>query len=164
MPVLYVNRGYSLLSAGVMFSLFTLSGAVSGLIGGYLSDRIGFKPIFVFTHLLMTPALIVFLYLPGHWVYAGAALAGFFVLASLPLGVVLAQTLAPRGRSMVASLMMGFAYGLGGAVSPVIGKLADIFSIEQVLFWITWVPLLTLGMIVFFPEPGKGSSKPKAQS
>ncbi len=155
MPVLYVNRGYSLLSAGVMFSLFTLAGAVSGLLGGYLSDRIGFKPIFLATHAMMTPALLLLLHMPGSWVFAGAALAGFFVMATLPLGVVMAQQLAPRGRSMVASLMMGFAYGLGGAVSPAVGKLADLFSIQQVLFWIAMVPLATLGMIAFFPEPGK---------
>jgi FSR family fosmidomycin resistance protein-like MFS transporter len=155
MPVLYVNRGYSLVSAGVMFSLFTLAGAVSGLVAGYLSDRIGFKPIFVTTHVLMTPALLVLLHLPGSWVYAGAALAGFFVMASLPLGVVMAQELAPKGRSMVASLMMGFAYGLGGAVTPVVGKLADLFSIQQVLFWTALVPLLTIVLIAFFPAAGK---------
>ncbi|MGD8369219.1 MAG: MFS transporter, partial [Desulfobacterales bacterium] len=155
MPVLYVNRGYSLLSAGVMFSLFTLAGAVSGLVGGFLSDRIGFKPIFLATHAMMTPALLLLLHMPGSWVFAGAALAGFFVMATLPLGVVMAQKLAPRGRSMVASLMMGFAYGLGGVVSPVVGKLADLFSIQQVLFWTALIPLVTIGLIAFFPEPGK---------
>ncbi len=155
MPVLYVDRGYSLISAGVIFSLFTLAGVVSGLLAGYLSDRIGFKPIFFATHAMMTPALVLLLYMPGSWVYAGAALAGFFVMASLPIGVVLAQKLAPRGRSMVASLMMGFAYGLGGAVSPLVGKLADMFSIQQALFWTAMVPLLTIGLIAFFPEPDK---------
>jgi len=155
MPVLYVNRGYSLVSAGVMFSLFTLAGAVSGLIAGYLSDRIGFKPIFIAAHVLMTPALLLLLYTPGAWVFAGAAVAGFFVLATLPIGVVMAQKLAPKGRSMVASLMMGFAYGLGGLVSPVVGKLADLFSIHQVLLGVALVPLLTVVLVGFFPEVQK---------
>ena len=152
MPVLYVDRGYSLVSAGAMFSLFTLAGTFSGLLAGYLSDRIGFNAIFIVSHALMTPALLALLYLPGSWVYPGAAMAGFFTLATMPLGVVMAQALAPRGRSMVASLMMGFAYGLSGAVSPIVGKLADLYSIHQVLFWIAWVPFLSVGLIVFFPK------------
>jgi MFS family permease len=113
MPVFYVQKGYSLVAAGVMFSLFTIAGTVSGIVSGYLSDRIGYKSIFMVTHFLMTPALILLLYLPGNWVYAGAFLAGCFVLATMPLGVTMAQALAPKGRAMVSSLMMGLAYGLG---------------------------------------------------
>jgi FSR family fosmidomycin resistance protein-like MFS transporter len=136
----------------MMYSLFALAGTASGIIAGHISDRIGFKSIFIVTHVLMSPALLLLLYLPGNWIYSGAILAGFFTLATMPLGVVMAQTLAPRGRSMVASLMMGFAFGLGGIISPVVGKLADLFSIEQVLFWVALVPLLSLGMIVHFPK------------
>ena len=61
----------------------------------------------------------------------GAALAGGFVLAPLPLGVTMAHPHS-RGRSMVASLMMGFAYGLGSHGR--IGKLAA--SIQMQLFWL----------------------------
>ena len=154
MPVFYVNKGYSLVSGGMIYSLFALAGTASGIIAGYTSDRIGFKSIFLVTHALMSPALLLLLYLPGNWIYPGAILAGFFTLATMPLGVVMAQTLAPRGRSMVASLMMGLAFGLGGIISPVIGKLADLFSIQQVLFWVALIPLLSLGMIMHFPKVG----------
>ncbi len=154
MPVFYVQKGYSLVAAGVMFSLFTIAGTFSGIISGYLSDRIGFKSIFMVTHFLMTPALLLLLYLPGNWVYAGAAVAGCFVLATMPLGVVMAQALAPKGRAMVSSLMMGLAYGLGGALSPLVGKLADLYSIEQVLFVVAFMPLSTLVLIYFFPRVG----------
>lgn len=152
MPVLFVQRGYSLVAAGAIFALFTLAGTLSGLLAGGLSDRVGFRPIFVAAHALMAPVLILMLYLPGAWVYAGAFCGGFFTLATLPLGVVMAQTLAPRGRSMVASLMMGFAYGLGGAFSPLIGKLADLFSIHQVLVGVTLLAPLTLVLIARFPD------------
>ncbi|MBI9083162.1 MAG: MFS transporter [Desulfobacterales bacterium] len=155
MPVLYVREGFSLVSAGILFSLFVMAGTVSGLIAGHLSDRIGFRRIFFFTHALMTPSLLLLLHLTGGpWVYAGAVLAGAFVLASLPLGVVMAQSLAPRGRSMVASLMMGFAFGLGGALSPLVGKMADLFSVREVLTAVSFIPILTLGLIAFFPHVG----------
>jgi FSR family fosmidomycin resistance protein-like MFS transporter len=75
-------------------------------------------------------------------------------MATLPLGVALAQELAPRGKSMVASLMMGFALGAGGILSPVVGRLADIHSIEAVLTALAIVPLASLGLIIFLPVRG----------
>lgn len=152
MPVLFVQEGHSLVSAGTLFSLFTVAGTASGLMAGAWSDRIGYKPVFYLTHGLMTPVLLLFLHLSGIWVYAGAALAGGVVLATLPLGVVMAQTLAPRGRSMVGSLMMGFAFGLGGLAAPLIGSLADAYSVRTVLSGISLIPLLTLFLIARFPD------------
>ncbi|MBL0713916.1 MAG: MFS transporter [Desulfosarcina sp.] len=152
MPLLFVQEGYSLVSAGLIFALFTVAGTISGLVAGSLSDRIGPKPIFLFAHVLMTPVLLLFLQMRGNWGYPGALLAGGFVLATLPLGVVMAQTLAPRGRSMVASLMMGFAFGLGGIMAPLIGRLADLYSIRTVLTWAAWVPVLTVVLIARFPR------------
>ena len=155
MPVLLAQKGYPLIAVGGVISLFVVAGTLSGLTAGYLADKIGFKPIFYLTHGLMTPALLLFLNLSGSWIYLGAFTAGLFVLATLPIGVVMAQELAPRGRSMVASLMMGFAYGLGGVISPVIGKLSDLFSIQTVLLYVTFIPLLTLVIIFFFPDVGR---------
>lgn len=152
MPILLVSRGYSLVAGGAMITLFTLAGVFSGLLAGFMADRIGFRPIFLTSHLLMTPALLVMLMLPGAWVYGGILVAGFFVFASLPLGVTLAQELAPGGRSMVSSLMMGLAYGLGGALAPVVGKLADIYSIPTVLWTVAFIPILTIPLILRFPR------------
>ena len=99
----------------------------------------------------MGPALWLLLQLDGNWVYLGAVIAGSFVLAPLPLGVTMAQTIAPKGRSMVASIMMGFAYGLGGAISPLVGRLADVFTIRPVLTVMTIIPLLVIPVIILFP-------------
>lgn len=152
MPVLYVREGFSVVGAGTIYAIFIVAGTLSGLFSGHMSDKIGFKPVFITTYLLMGPALWLMLQMSGNWVYVGAAIAGGLVLAPLPLGVTMAQTIAPRGRSMVASLMMGFAYGLGGAISPLVGRLADIFTIRPVLTVIAVVPLFTVLLILFFPR------------
>lgn len=152
LPVLYAKEGYSLVSIGAIISVFTVAGAISGLLAGHLSDRIGYKPIFYAAHGLATPSLYLMLFLPGNWIYFSAFWAGFFVLATLPLGVALAQELAPRGRSMVSSLMMGLAFGTGGMMTPLTGKLADIFSIRDVLAFVALMPFLTIGLIAFLPE------------
>ncbi len=151
MPVMLSTKGYSIVVIGMIISALITAGTLSGLISGLLADRIGFKPVFITSFLLMTPTLLLYLYLPGNWVFLGAFLAGFMNLATMPLGVTMAQILAPKGRAMVSSIMMGLAYGLGGFISPLIGKLADIYGIEQVLFYIAFLPLLTVLLILKFP-------------
>ena len=157
--VLFSQEGYSLVSIGALISIFTVAGSLSGLLAGHLSDRIGYKPIFYFSHGLTTPSLILLLYIPGIWVYFVAFVAGFLSMATLPLGVAMAQELAPRGRSMVSSLMMGFAFGLGGVMAPITGKLADVFSIRPVLCVLAIIPLLTIGLIYMLPEKNLEKNK-----
>jgi FSR family fosmidomycin resistance protein-like MFS transporter len=152
MPIHLAAQGLDLPAVGLIVALFIIAGTASGLLAGYTADRIGFKPVFFAAFALMPPTLLAYLYLPGPWVYLTAFAAGFTVLAPMPLGVVMAQKLAPGSRSMMASLMMGFAYGLGGAASPLVGKLADIYSLETVLLYSAFVPLLCLLCIGKFPD------------
>ena len=135
-----------------MVAMFTVAGAISGLLAGHLADRVGYKLIFHISHGLTFPSLYMVLFSSGIWVYPAFFLGGFFVMATLPLGVALAQELAPRGRSMVSSLMMGLAFGTGGMMAPLTGKLAEIFSIRTVLACLAVIPLLTVFLIRFIPE------------
>jgi len=52
----------------------------------------------------------------------------------------------------VASLMMGLAFGTGGILSPIVGKLGDIFTIQSVLMILVCIPVLSLIPIFFIPE------------
>jgi FSR family fosmidomycin resistance protein-like MFS transporter len=151
MPVLYAKEGYSLVSIGGLISIMTVAGAISGLMAGHLSDRFGYKPIFHIAHTLATPSLYLLLYLPGNWIFFNAFWAGFFSMATLPLGLAMALELAPKGKSLIASLMMGLAFGAGGMIIPLVGKLADIFSIRSSLFFIAMIPLLSNGLISLLP-------------
>jgi FSR family fosmidomycin resistance protein-like MFS transporter len=149
LPVLYSQKGFTLTSIGIMVALFTIAGAISGLVAGHLSDRIGFKKIFISAHLLTTPCMYLLLFQPDNWIYVNIFLTGFFVMATLPLGVALAQKLAPGGKSMASSLMMGLAYGAGGLLTPLTGKLADNFSIIPVLSALASIPLMSIVFIYY---------------
>ena len=157
MPVLFSAEGYSLISVGTMVSLFTVAGAISGMIAGHLADRIGYKPVFLVAHLLTIPGMLFLLYSKANWVYPAAFTTGFFNMATLPLGVALVQKLAPRGRSMASSLMTGLAFGVGGMLTPLTGLLADIYSIRSVLGILAVVPMITLFLILFFPSDTRES-------
>lgn len=151
-PIFYAREGHSLVSIGFVISLFTVVGALSGLVAGHLSDRIGYRPIYYVTFGLGTPCFLLMLFLHGAWVYPVAALAGGFAFATQALGIVMAQKLAPRGKSMVSSLMMGLAMGVGGMLIPVVGSLADHFSLRAVLTGLAVIPVLCIGLVFFFPE------------
>lgn len=163
LPVHYAQQGYSLISIGVIISLFTVAGAFSGLLAGHLADKLGYRPIFAVAHALSTPSLLLLLFLPPKWVYPAAFLTGFFSLATLPLAIALAQQLAPRGKALASSLMMGLAIGTGGLLTALTGKLADIFSLLPVLNLLAFIPLLTLTMIFFFPRQYQNPAVPDQQ-
>jgi len=151
-PVLCAQEDYSLLSIGLIVSIYNIAGAISGLIAGDLSDRIGYKPIFYASSLLSTISLLMFLYLPGGWIHMSAFFSGFFIMAVMPLTVAMGQELAPRGRSMISSLMMGLAFGAGGMMTPLAGHFADLFSIRSVLTALALLPVLIVPLIYFLPE------------
>lgn len=151
-PILYAREGIPLVAIGLLISLFVLAGALGGLLAGHLSDRIGYRPIFTACFGLALPALLLMLLARGFWLYTGAILAGLFMMATIPLGLVMGQKLAPRGRSMVSSLMAGLAMGLGGMMAPLVGALADSFSIRAVLGFIALLPLASLILVRNFPE------------
>ena len=153
-PVLFSREGFGLVSIGGITSTLTIAGAVSGLLAGHFADRIGYKPVFLISYLLTPPCLYLFLHLKGNWIFLGSFLAGFFTLATLPLATAMAQMLVTTGKSLVASLMMGLAFGIGGLMTPLTGKMADIFSIREVLGVVIWMPLLAMILIRYLPETG----------
>jgi len=152
LPVLCAKEGFPLFSVGIIVSLYSIAGAISGLVAGHLSDRIGYKPIFYVSSLLGTISLHLLLVLPGQWVFVNAFFSGFFVMAILPLMVTMGQELAPKGKSIVSSLMMGLAFGIGGMMTPLAGHLADLFSIRSVLAIFALLPVLMLPLIYVLPE------------
>jgi FSR family fosmidomycin resistance protein-like MFS transporter len=152
LPVLCAREGFPLFHVGLIVSLYNIAGAISGLLAGHLSDRIGYKPIFYASSLLATASLSLLLLAPGPWILVAAFFSGFFIMAVLPLTVTMGHELAPRGKSIVSSLMMGLAFGTGGMMTPLAGHFADLFSIRAVLTALAWLPVVMVPLIYFIPE------------
>jgi MFS transporter, FSR family, fosmidomycin resistance protein len=53
------------------------------------------------------------------------AIGGFFLQSTLPVNVIFGQQLARVSAATVSSLMMGFAWGMGGVSVPIVGAFAD---------------------------------------
>jgi len=154
-PVLTAAEGHSLVSVGSILSLFTVGGSVSALVCGHLVDRIGFKPIYYFSFGLSSPSLLLFIQATGWQLYPFAFMSGFLLLATLFPAVALAQKVAPEGRSLVSSIVMGLALGIAGLLMPLTGRVADAFDIRTVLNFVAFIPLAAVLLIRYLPEPGK---------
>jgi MFS transporter, FSR family, fosmidomycin resistance protein len=82
---------------------------------------------------------------------------GFLLQSTLPVNVTFGQTIAPIGAATVSSLMMGFAWGMGGFIVPLVGLLADRIGIERTLVTMAFVPLLAALLAVPLPRTGTGT-------
>lgn len=154
-PVLTASEGHSLMSVGSLLSLFTVGGSVSAIVSGHLVDRIGYKPIYFFSFAMSSPCVLLFIHGSGWTLYPIAFLCGFLLLATLFPALALAQKVAPKGRSLVSSIVMGLALGTAGILMPVAGMMADTFGIRTVLSYLAFIPLAALFLIRYLPEPGK---------
>ena len=155
MPVLTASEGHSIVSVGSILSLFTVGGSVSAIVSGHLVDRIGYKPIYLCSFALSSPCILLFIHGSGWKLYPIAFLCGFLLLATLFPAVALAQKIAPKGRSLVSSIVIGLALGTAGVLMPFAGMMADTFGIRTVLSYLAFIPLAVLFLIRYLPEPGK---------
>lgn len=133
-----------LVSANLMF-LMLFAGAIGGMSGGWLSDRIGRKSVTVVSLLLSIPAFFIFFYTGGFLSYIMLALGGAFLMGSFSVTVVAAQEIIPANRGLASGISMGFSIGLGGLALTLVGWFADVYGLSkaiQLLFMLPGVAAL----------------------
>ena len=151
-PILYSQEGHGLVSVGLVLSIYVLGGSLSSMVFGHLADGKGYRFIFYISFGLSTPCLIWLINSHGWAVYAASFMSGFFLLATMFPTVALANQLVPEGKSLVSSLTMGLASGIGGILAPLIGKLAGDFGIRTVIAVVFLIPLLCLAVVHRIPD------------
>ena len=70
------------------------------------------------------------------------------------------QTIAPISAATVSSLMMGFAWGVGGLFIPLVGMLADRIGIDHTLVVISLVPIAAAALAWPLPSGQRVPSVP----
>lgn len=98
------------------------------------------------------PFMVVASQLSGWWFTAAVSVGGLLLQSTLPVNVTYAQMLAPVGAATVSSLMMGFAWGMGSVMVPLVGVLGDQLGLPRALLAISFVPLLAALLAAQLPE------------
>ncbi len=144
LPLLIASRGGTIVNVGTILFTINIIGAVSPVFGGRIADSIGRKKVIAFG-MIAAPFFLVPAALTRGIISIALYMTGNALLqALLPVTGAAAQEMAPRSRSIVASLVTGFAFGLAGLLLAPIGLLADIFGLVATLIFIAFIPLLPM--------------------
>jgi FSR family fosmidomycin resistance protein-like MFS transporter len=128
--------------------LFLAACAIGTLIGGPLGDRFGRKYVIWFSVLGAAPFTLLLPFVDLFWTGILSVVIGIIISSAFPAILVYAQELLPKKLGMVSGLFYGFAFGMGGLGSALLGNLADHTSITYVYYLCAYLPLI--GIIAFF--------------
>ncbi len=140
LPVYLSKKGLGALEIGKIITLFLFCGAVGGFAGGSLADKLGEKKVIMLSMLFSAPFFLGFLFAEGWFAYSMLAAGGILLFSTVPVNVVMAQKLIPQSSSTVSALMMGFAWGVGGLIVPLFGRLADLMGLEKAFLLVPILP------------------------
>ncbi|MDP6923266.1 MAG: MFS transporter [Candidatus Scalindua sp.] len=133
MSILFTAKGLSMHRSGIAISTFLISGSAGGVIGGYLADKISRKIIIAGSSIIACPLLLWFLKADGNFAMILLGLSGMVVLAASAVNVLIVQRLCPDMAGSIAGVSMGLVWGSAGLMLPVVGYIADHYSMETSL-------------------------------
>ncbi|WP_296148924.1 MFS transporter [uncultured Flavobacterium sp.] len=128
--------------------LFLASCAVGTLMGGPMGDKFGRKYVIWFSVLGAAPFALLLPYADLFWTGILSVVIGLIISSAFPAILVYAQELLPKKLGMVSGLFYGFAFGMGGLGSALLGYTADHVGIEKVYQICAFLPLI--GIIALF--------------
>ncbi len=131
---------------GLTDTAFLLAGACGTIAGGPIADRVGRKPVLLWSTGL-TAVLVAVLVTLTHdggplWVaIAILIVTGFVLVASQAAFVVLGQEYLPNRVGLASGVTLGLAVSLGGSLSPALGAIADHHGLAATLLTISVLAL-----------------------
>jgi FSR family fosmidomycin resistance protein-like MFS transporter len=137
--------------------IFLFSVACGTMIGGPLGDRFGRKYVIWFSILGTAPFSLLLPYANLFWTGILIVPIGLILSSAFPAILVYAQELIPGKIGTVSGLFFGFAFGMGGIGSALLGNLADNTSIIYVFHVCAFLPLI--GIITGLLPNIEGSRK-----
>jgi len=158
MPVLLTRQGMGVGEASAAVSLYLFLSGIGGFLGGPLADRFGPRRVIIWSLVSAVPFLVAGPLMTGWTLTLLLAVGGFLLQSTLPVNVTFGQALAPVSAATVSSLMMGFAWGTGGLMVPLVGMVADRAGLPLALSLVGLVPLAAAA--VALPLPAVAPSPP----
>jgi FSR family fosmidomycin resistance protein-like MFS transporter len=141
----------SVANAQMHLFAFLAAIALGGLVGGPLGDRIGRKYIIWGSILGVLPFTLALPYVDLYWTGVLTVVIGLVLSSAFAAILVYAQDLVPGKVGAISGLFYGLAFGMGGIGAAVLGKLADLTSIDFVYRVCAFLPAIGL-LAVFLPK------------
>lgn len=149
--------GVSVQASQIYLFVFLVATAIGTLIGGPVGDRRGRRFVIWVSILGTAPFSLLMPYSNLFWTVVFSFCVGLMLSSAFPAILLYAQELLPNKLGLVSGLFFGFAFGVAGIASAILGNLADTYGIETVYHACAYMPLL--GLITYFlPDLKKISS------
>lgn len=132
----------SIQSSQLYLFVFLVSVAAGTLLGGPLGDHFGRKYVIWGSILGVAPFTLILPHANLFWTGVLIVPIGVILASAFSAILVYAQELIPGKVGLVSGLFFGFAFGMGGLGSALLGELADRTSIEHVYDICAFLPLI----------------------
>lgn len=146
LPVLLSQQGMGVGETSAAVSLYLFASTVGGFAGGPLADAYGARRVIMWTLAASVPFLLVAQLTSGWTLAILVSIGGMFLQSTLPINVTFGQQIAPVSAATVSSLMMGFAWGVGSLLAPVVGMMGDRMGLGYALAIASVVPLFAAAL------------------
>lgn len=131
--------------------LFLFAVAAGTILGGPVGDRYGRKPVIWVSILGVAPFTLLLPYAGLMGTAVLSVIIGVILASAFSAILVYAQELVPGRVGMISGIFFGFAFGMAGVGSALLGMLADHTSIDYVYHVCSYLPLLGL-LTAFLPR------------
>jgi MFS transporter, FSR family, fosmidomycin resistance protein len=147
-PLWFIHHfGTSEGAGNAALTAMLVAGAVGTLVGGRVVDRLGRRRLVVGSTALTIPLLVALVLAPSP-LTAGllTALAGFVIIATFSITVVMSQEYLPNRVGLASGVSLGLAIGVGGIAAALMGLVADAYGLRTVMWLIVAVavPMVVL--------------------
>ncbi len=140
--------GVSVQASQLFLFVFLFATAAGTMVGGPLGDKIGRKYVIWISILGTAPFSLLMPHVGLAWTCVLSFLIGLILSSAFPAILLYAQELLPYKLGLVSGLFFGFAFGIAGIASAVLGNMADLHGIEAVYDVCAYMPLL--GLVTYF--------------
>ncbi|MCK4965618.1 MFS transporter [bacterium] len=137
-PIYLAEKGENIAYGGFTLFLMHSFGAVGGLFGGHIAEKIGEKTVIILSFILPIPLFVLYMVTSGFLSILFIAAGSIVLYSSLPVTISLGQHILPHRIGMVSSLLMGFCWGIAGLVFIGIGAVADVIGVETTMFYLIY--------------------------
>lgn len=156
LPLYFVVRGDSLFLATAITSVWLGVGVMGQLGGGFISDRIGRRPVIVTSLIVGALLFYGFLMTIGTISLMLLALSGAALYASWSVIVVMSSEAAPSDVGAVSGFMLGSSIGIGGLAALGFGAVADLLGMHSAFLAFAGFALAGGALALFLPRRALG--------
>lgn len=143
--------GVTVQTSQLFLFVFLVATAIGTLVGGPVGDRIGRKYVIWASILGTAPFSMMMPHVGLAWTVVLSFCVGLMLSSAFPAILLYAQELLPNKLGLISGLFFGFAFGIAGIASAVLGGMADKYGIEAVYNVCAFMPLLGL-VACFLPN------------